>query len=360
MDEETLGRLRGICAAYPQPAQRAPDREEFITRVMAVRRGAGVAYEDNFFWASAACCIYGTPGVSPNPARVREVRQYLIRWRDRSDGVCLQEEQLLPLGFCCALRVNPDPHEPGPPGDPWPGAVGVLLAQLAGFAGGLIGGLHTVGFHNADLLDSFQSGGGGQVIAAHTLGVIMGHTRCMCGPTFYAAVGAGHGGRQAHHHACQHILPSWVNPEYPAAFLEAHPPDPPEPGGIDGDDTAWLPFSAFVYRAVCGPCGSPTRPRALRYAGDSQRHPVHRLRGAPSRLGRLPRVPGPVASQHAHRLARQRGRLLLRPRGREALQGVRPAGSALGDVVPVRLRQLLRPADELLLSPERAPPARPG
>jgi hypothetical protein len=122
-----------------------------------------------------------------------------------------------------------------------------------------------VGFHNADLLDSFQSGGGGQVIAAHTLGVIMGHTRCMCGPTFYAAVGAGHGGRQAHHHACQHILPSWVNPEYPAAFLEAHPPDPPEPGGIDGDDTAWLPFSAFVYRAVCGPCGSPTRPRALRY-----------------------------------------------------------------------------------------------
>lgn len=261
--------------AHASDSNMLPDQAGIVRDLEAVHARHGAGQPPLWFWAIVGCILYGNERVPFTRKRVEHAVAYLKEWQRRGGAIMFRDASLLLLLFLYglgvrrpagSLPVDPPGEQEGEPGfpetpeqvvawgaAPWPDAVQVLHRLLMGLGHWLISELRGLGLREVEMLGEFghrsrrRSGdANGQVVASHTIGILLGHTRCVCAPLFRAANPGSPPGCAETRHERRHLLTGYLDGHWPAGRRYS---------------TAPFSLTEHIFRAVCG--GPPTRPRAL-------------------------------------------------------------------------------------------------
>ncbi|MBA4186630.1 MAG: hypothetical protein C0467_01290 [Planctomycetaceae bacterium] len=239
-----------------------PDDAELIRELTVLATECGAKTEPHSFWIVVGILFYGDSKIPPSPARVQDVVSYVNRWQRRAGTIVFREAGLLQLVFLYGLGVRrtsgpiagETPEQTAIWGAaPWPIAFNTLRRFLIGLAVWLVSGLRRLGFREVDILGEFANSRSrrpaeafGRCLADHTIGVLLGHARCLCAELFREANPGSPPGCAERRHEQRHLLSGYLDGHWPV-----------------GRNYRAQPFSLteHIFRAVCG--GQPTRPRAL-------------------------------------------------------------------------------------------------
>jgi hypothetical protein len=239
-----------------------PDDAELVRELTALAAECDPEIDPLRFWVVVGFLLYGDSKTEFTLGRVEHAVAYLARWHRRAGTIVFREAGLLQLVFLYALGVRR--ASGAVPGetieqtvawgtDPWPGAVQTLRRFLIGLAVWLVSGLRRLGFRDVDMLGEFARSRSrrptdafGRCLADHTIGVLLGHTRCMCAELFREANPGSPPGCAERRHEQRHLLSGYLDGHWPVGRNYRAQP---------------FPITEHVFRAVCG--GQPTRPRAL-------------------------------------------------------------------------------------------------
>ncbi|VTT99359.1 unnamed protein product [Gemmataceae bacterium] len=270
MDAHALGELTArlrdrvavVRAKRHDSGSLMPDDADLVRELAALAAECPSDTEPLAFWVVLGFLLYGKPNAPLCPARVAHATTYATRWQRRGGAIVFRDGGLLQLVFLYGLGVR---RPAGAVGDespeqaavwgaaPWPGALLALRRFLIGLAVWLVTGLRRLGFRNVDLLGEFAASRSGRPaeafgrsLADHTVGVLLGHTRCLCAELFRDANPGSPAGCAERRHEHRHLLTGYLDGHWPAGRNYASQP---------------FPLTEHVFRAACG--GQPTRPRAL-------------------------------------------------------------------------------------------------
>ncbi len=265
--------LRALVACLREPVAAAriarqdvaslmPDDAELVRELTGFAAQCAPDTDPVNFWVVVGLLLYGPSNSQLSPARIEHTVAYINRWQRRAGTIVFREAGLLQLVFLYGLGVRRtlDPVAGESPEQeaawgaaPWPGAFLTLRRFLIGLAVWLVAGLRRLGFRDVDMLGEFASSRGrrpadafGRCLADHTIGVLLGHARCLCAELFREANPGSPPGCAERRHEQRHLLSGYLDGHWPV-----------------GRNYRAQPFSIteHVFRAVCG--GQPTRPRAL-------------------------------------------------------------------------------------------------
>lgn len=270
MDEPTLGVLIA-CLREPVLAVRArrqdvaslmPDDNDLVRELSALATLCSPDAEPLEFWIVVGLLLYGDSKSDLALSRVEDASAYITRWQRRAGTIVFREAGLLQLVFLYALGVRrplggvagESPEQAAVWGAaPWPTAFLTLRRFLIGLAVWLVAGLRRLGFRDVDILGEFANSRSrrpaeafGRSLADHTIGVLMGHARCLCAELFREANPGSPPGCAERRHEQRHLLSGYLDGHWPVGRNYRA-----QPFGI----------TEHIFRAVCG--GQPTRPRAL-------------------------------------------------------------------------------------------------
>lgn len=258
--------IEAILATGVNPAELMPDDNDLVEELEALREEFGGETESLPFWVVVGFLLYGERQIDFTLDRVRHAVAYLETHRRRSGTIAFAGADLLQLVFLYGLgvsrRAGPVPDESEQQANtwgqaPWTGARQPLRAMLIGHAVGLMGKLRECGFHAVDILGEYfrsRSNRGpesfGRVLAEHTIGILLGHTRCMCAELFRQANPGTPTNCPEERHRRNHLLTGYLAGHWPAGRRYADGP---------------YRLSEHIRRAVSGDGGGgePSRPRAL-------------------------------------------------------------------------------------------------
>ncbi|MCE9565372.1 MAG: hypothetical protein K8U57_25345 [Planctomycetes bacterium] len=255
-------KVAAVRSARQEVASLMPDDAELVRELTALAIECGPDTDPLMFWVVVGFLLYGNTNAELSPARIEHAVAYITRWQRRAGTIVFREAGLLQLMFLYGLGVRRDltpiagetPEQAAAWGAaPWPGAFLTLRRFLIGLAVWLVAGLRRLGFRDVDMLGEFADSRSrrpteafGRCLADHTIGVLMGHARCLCAELFREANPGSPPGCAERRHEQRHLLSGYLDGHWPV-----------------GRNYRAQPFSIteHIFRAVCG--GQPTRPRAL-------------------------------------------------------------------------------------------------
>jgi hypothetical protein len=250
-----------------------PDQAALVRDLLKVHARHGAGQPSLWFWTMVGFLMYGDERVPFTRKRVEHAIGYLRDWQRRGGSILFRDASLLLLVFLYGLGVRrasgklpPDSGEPSEEqelpetpeqiaawgANPWPDAVQVLHRLLIGLGHWMVSELRALGLREVEMLGEFGSrrnrrsmDGFGHLVASHTIGILLGHTRCICTDWFRAANPGSPPGCAEKRHVQRHLLTGYLDQNWPSGRPYTTP----------------YSLTEHIFRAVCG--GPPTRPRAL-------------------------------------------------------------------------------------------------